>query len=67
MGAVRTLRQQRQPGGDRADLGIGQAPAAAFGPGTQTTVDTGTLAQSGSVAVDAAGNVFISDNRQPGR
>ena len=41
--------------------GIGQGPAIAFGPGTQTTVASG-LAGSSGVAVDAAGDVFISDN-----
>jgi sugar lactone lactonase YvrE/phosphotransferase system HPr-like phosphotransfer protein len=41
--------------------GIGQAPAIAFGPGTQTTVASGLAGASGA-AVDAAGDVFISDN-----
>jgi sugar lactone lactonase YvrE len=41
--------------------GIGQGPAIAFGPGTQTTLASGLAGTSG-VAVDAAGDVFISDN-----
>jgi len=40
--------------------GIGQAPAIAFGQGTQTTVGSG-LANPYGVAVDAAGNVFVGD------
>ncbi len=45
--------------------GIGQGPAAAFSPGTQTTVNTTAsypLNQPKGVAVDAAGDVFIADN-----
>ena len=44
--------------------GVGQGPAVAFGLGTQTTVNTGsyTLNSPKGVAVDAAGNIFISDN-----
>ncbi len=44
--------------------GVGQGPAIAFGPGTQTTVNTGsyTLNSPKGVAVDAAGNIFIADN-----
>ncbi len=41
--------------------GIGQGPAIAFGPGTQTIVASGLSGASGA-AVDAAGDVFISDN-----
>ena len=41
--------------------GIGVGPAIAFGPGTQTTVGTGLNFPTG-VAVDAAGDVFISDS-----
>jgi sugar lactone lactonase YvrE len=40
--------------------GIGQAPEAAFGPGAQTTVGNG-LANPYSIAVDAAGDIFIAD------
>jgi len=40
--------------------GIGQGPAIAFGPGTQTTVGSG-LSYPYGAAVDAAGDVFIAD------
>jgi hypothetical protein len=40
--------------------GIGQGPEIAFGPGVQTTVGSG-LNQPQAVAVDAAGDVFISN------
>ncbi len=44
--------------------GDGQGPVVAFGLGSQTTVNTGsfTLNSPKGVAVDAAGNIFISDN-----
>jgi hypothetical protein len=43
--------------------GVGQGPAVAFSPGTQTTVNTGSysLTLPNGVAVDAAGDVFIAD------
>ena len=41
--------------------GVGEGPAIAFGPGVQTTVASGLNGTSG-VAVDAAGNVFVSEN-----
>jgi sugar lactone lactonase YvrE/uncharacterized protein (DUF2345 family) len=41
--------------------GVGQGPAVAFAPGTQTTVPTSGLQYPDGVAVDAAGNVFIAD------
>ncbi|RXH58100.1 Phage protein [Granulicella sibirica] len=44
--------------------GVGQAPAAAFGPAAQTVLNTTAifpLSQPKGVTVDAAGNVFISD------
>jgi hypothetical protein len=40
--------------------GMGQGPAASFGPGSQTTVGSG-LNEPQGVAVDAAGDVFISN------
>ena len=48
----------------RLVYGIGQGPAIASGPGTQTTVNTTAsypLYHPKGVAVDAAGDVFISD------
>ncbi len=43
--------------------GIGQAPAMAFGPGTQSVVNTGSysLTAPKGIAVDAVGDVFIVD------
>jgi hypothetical protein len=41
--------------------GIGQGPAIAFGPGVQTMVPASGLTNPYLVAVDAAGDVFISD------
>ena len=43
--------------------GIGQGPVIAFGPGTQTTLNTGSysLNQPKGVTLDAAGDVFIAD------
>ncbi len=44
--------------------GVGQGPAIAFGPGTQSTVNTqgNALNVPNGVAVDAAGDVFIADS-----
>ena len=44
--------------------GVGEGPATAFGPGAQTSVNTGNypLQQPKGVTVDAAGDVFIADN-----
>ncbi len=45
--------------------GAGQGPAVAFSPGAQTTVNTTAsypLSQPKGATVDAAGDVFISDN-----
>ena len=41
--------------------GIGQGPAIAFGPGTQATLATSGLSYPTGVAVDAAGDVFITE------
>jgi predicted outer membrane repeat protein len=41
--------------------GIGQGSAVAFGPGTQSTIPVG-LSDPIGVAVDAAGDVFVTDN-----
>ncbi len=44
-------------------FGVGQAPAAAFNPVTQTTINTGSVVLSTpkGLLADAAGNLFISD------
>jgi sugar lactone lactonase YvrE len=42
--------------------GIGHAPLAAFDPGRQSTLPVSGLVGVSGVAVDAAGNVFISEN-----
>jgi large repetitive protein len=42
--------------------GLGQAPALAYGSGTQSTVPAGGLNLPWGVAVDGAGDVFIADN-----
>ncbi|MGA8671501.1 MAG: PASTA domain-containing protein, partial [Terracidiphilus sp.] len=42
--------------------GTGKGPAVAFSPGTQTTVNNTPLSVPNGVAVDAAGDVFISDS-----
>jgi hypothetical protein len=44
--------------------GVGQGPVVAFGLGTQTTVNTGSfsLSNPAGAVVDAAGNLYISDN-----
>ena len=65
MGAVNLLDGSGNVLATRMIYGIGQGPAVAFGPGTQSTVNTTgsyPLNQPKGVAVDAAGDVFISDN-----
>jgi hypothetical protein len=43
--------------------GVGQGPAVAFGPGTQSAlIGTGGLSAPRAVAVDAAGDVFVGDS-----
>ena len=61
MGAVRLFDNVGNLVATTPIYGIGQGPVAAFGPGTQTTLSTGLIGASGA-AVDAAGDVFISDN-----
>jgi len=41
--------------------GIGEGPAIAFGPGTQTTVPTSGLHYNVGTALDGAGNLYIAD------
>jgi hypothetical protein len=61
MGAVRLFDNGGNLLATTAIYGIGQGPAIAFGPGTQTVVASGLSGASGA-AVDAAGDVYISDN-----
>jgi sugar lactone lactonase YvrE len=66
MGAV-NLFASSSPGGTPLATtliyGVGQGPAVAFGPGTQTTVNTqgNALSVPNGVVVDAAGDVFIAE------
>jgi hypothetical protein len=60
-GAVELFDNNGNPLTSAPIYGVGQGPAIAFGPGTQTTVATGQAGTSG-VAVDAAGDVFISES-----
>jgi 6-phosphogluconolactonase (cycloisomerase 2 family)/sugar lactone lactonase YvrE len=64
LGAVELLDASGNVLATKLISGIGQGPAITFGPGTQTTVNTGsyTLNIPKGVAVDAAGNLFIADN-----
>ncbi len=63
LGAVNILDSSQKVLATKLIYGIGQGPAVAFGPGMQTTVNTGSyvLNQPKGVAVDAAGDVFIED------
>ena len=63
MGAVQIFDNAGNLVGSLPVYGIGQEPEIAFGPGAQTTVNTGafTLSQPKGVLTDAAGNLFISD------
>ena len=63
MGAVQLLDSGGNVLATQLVSGVGQGPAVAFGPSTQTTWGTG-LQQPQGVAVDAAGDVFISDYTQ---
>ncbi len=62
MGAVNLLDMDNNVVATQLIYGTGQGPAAAFSPGTQTIVNTGTSALStpNGVTVDAAGNVYIA-------
>ena len=62
MGAVTLYDTTGVPVAVAPIYGIGQGPAAAFGPGTQFTLPATGLTGVSGVAVDAAGNVFISEN-----
>jgi sugar lactone lactonase YvrE len=64
MGAVELFDNSGNQLASSLIYGVGQGPAIAFGPGTQTRVNTGaySLSSPKGATVDAAGNVFISDN-----
>ena len=62
MGAVTIYDTTGNPVASLPIYGIGQAPLAVFGPGTQITLPATGLTGISGVAVDAAGNVFISEN-----
>jgi MBG domain (YGX type)/PASTA domain/Abnormal spindle-like microcephaly-assoc'd, ASPM-SPD-2-Hydin len=64
LGAVNLLDSGGNVLATKLVYGIGQGPAAAFPPGTQTTVNTGSysLVTPAGAAVDAAGDLYISDN-----
>jgi sugar lactone lactonase YvrE len=60
LGAVNLTDVYGNPVATTLISGIGNGPAMAFGPGTQTTVGSG-LSYPYAVAVDSSGNVFIGD------
>ena len=64
MGAVELLDGSGNVLASQFISGIGQGPEISFNPATQVTVNTGNtfLSNANAVAVDAAGDVFISDS-----
>jgi MBG domain (YGX type)/Bacterial lectin/PASTA domain len=76
MGAVNLVAPGSGPGAaplaTALIYGVGQGPAIAFGPGTQSTVYAGAAYNgmsgyyAGGAAVDAAGNLFIAENQGTG-
>ena len=62
-GAIQLLDSQGNLLAGTELYGIGQGPAVAFDPGTQSTLNTGTyvLNQAKGLATDAAGNLYIAD------
>ena len=65
LGAVQLLGNSGTPLATTQIYGVGEGPAVAFSPGTQSTVNTTPaypLNVPNGVAVDAAGDVFISDS-----
>jgi len=65
MGAVKIVDNGGVVQATTPIYGVGEGPAIAFGPGTQTTVPAPELnsgqANPYGIAVDAAGNVYIAD------
>ncbi|HMG86783.1 MAG TPA: choice-of-anchor D domain-containing protein [Terracidiphilus sp.] len=62
MGAVTLYDFTNAPVTTALLSGTGQAPLAVFGPGTQSTLPLSGLVGVSGVAVDAAGNVFVSES-----
>ena len=62
MGAVTIYDITGNPVASLPIYGIGQAPLAVFGPGTQITLPATGLSGVSGVAVDAAGNVFVAES-----
>jgi NHL repeat len=63
MGAVQITDSSGNVLATTSPHGIGQGPAIAYGPGTQTTIPASGLNEPFAVAVDRAGDVFVADNR----
>ncbi len=61
LGAVQLLDSGGNVLATQLVSGVGQGPAVAFGPGTQTTVPGTGLSQPYGLAVDAAGDVFFGE------
>ena len=60
-GAVELFNSSGNPVAATQIYSVGEAPAIAFGPGTLSIVNTGTLSTPKGVLFDAAGNLFVSD------
>ena len=60
VGAVNLIGSSGSPVATQLISGVGQGPAIAFGPGTQTTIGSGWSNPYG-LAVDEAGDVFVAD------
>ena len=61
MGAVNLFDNDGNLLGAAPIYGIGQAPVAAFGPGTQTTEPIRGLHYNVGLALDGAGDLFVAD------
>jgi streptogramin lyase len=64
LGAVAAVDNNGNPMGTSYLSGLGTGPQISFSPAVQSVVGTGYIYPS-SVAVDAAGDVFIADYNQP--